>query len=80
MPPLLVVIGNGPTLQLDPFWYAFIQYVHNSGGCTGDELFFTEQFNSQSFEEMREANRDYMEQFDDNLWALLKKASRGWTP
>ncbi|KAG8704637.1 hypothetical protein FRC11_009731 [Ceratobasidium sp. 423] len=75
---LLIVIGFGPVLQLDPVWYGFLKYVHESGGCKGDELLFGETYDDDGFEEMRRANPDYMDEFDEETWDGLQGATRGW--
>ncbi|CAE6400981.1 unnamed protein product [Rhizoctonia solani] len=80
---LVIVIGNGPVLLLDPFWNSFIRYVYASGGCAGDDLegFIQPQgdYNDGIFADMRRENEDYMDQIDqDNLWDALRSASEGW--
>ena len=35
---LLIVIGDPIVLSLDPFWKAFINYVHINGGYTGKKI------------------------------------------
>ncbi|KAH7334376.1 P-loop containing nucleoside triphosphate hydrolase protein [Rhizoctonia solani] len=82
---LVIVIGNGPVLLLDPFWNSFIRYVHSSGGCTGDDLegFIQPQgeYRPGIFEDMRRENQEYMDEIDqDDIWDALRDASQGWDP
>ncbi|EUC63974.1 RNA helicase [Rhizoctonia solani AG-3 Rhs1AP] len=80
---LVIVIGNGPVLLLDPFWNSFIRYVHASGGCAGDDLegFIQPQgdYGPGIFADMRRENEDYMERIDqDDSWGALRRASQSW--
>ncbi|KAL5639246.1 hypothetical protein ACGC1H_006676 [Rhizoctonia solani] len=80
---LVIVIGNGPVLLLDPYWNSFIRYVYASGGCTGDGLqgFIQPQgdYGSGIFDDMRRENEDYMDRIDqDGSWDALRSASQSW--
>ncbi|CAE6434627.1 unnamed protein product [Rhizoctonia solani] len=80
---LVIVIGNGPVLLLDPFWNSFIRYVHSSGGSTGDDLQGIIQpqgdYGPGIFADMRRENPEYMDQIDqDELWEPLRDASQSW--
>ncbi|KAJ1301619.1 hypothetical protein OPQ81_008866 [Rhizoctonia solani] len=80
---LMIIIGNGPVLLLDPYWNSFIRYVYSSGGCTGDNLegFIQPQgdYSSGIFAEMRKENPQYMDQIDqDDSWDALARASQSW--
>ncbi|CAE6416824.1 unnamed protein product [Rhizoctonia solani] len=80
---LMIVIGNGPVLLLDPYWNSFIRYVYSSGGCAGDDLegFIQPQgeYGPGIFADMRRENRSYMDQMDqEGQWDGLRNASRSW--
>lgn len=55
------VIGNGPILELDPIWYFFMRFVHDSGGWAGpgDIATFTPDPAEQGFNNMEGVNKDY---------------------
>ncbi|KAF8598183.1 P-loop containing nucleoside triphosphate hydrolase protein [Ceratobasidium sp. AG-I] len=58
---LLIVIGNAPILELDPIWYFFMRFVHDSGGWAGpgDIADFILNPADQIFEKLGGVNKNY---------------------
>lgn len=74
-----LVVGDWPTLGIDPVWSSFLRYVHSSEGWRGDEASFDPNLTVDQFRMIGNANKIY-EGFPDQRWHSLVEASRGYQP
>lgn len=72
-----IVVGNGPTLELDPIWNFFLRYVHASGGWRGDVASFAPNPTIDRILPIERTDPIYRG-FIEERWEALVAASQDW--